>query len=500
MIFDILLNIPLLMIIFFLGIAMTISYYFSTKKITFREYAIGDKHLATPYLVGTVLMTAWGGGALLRMVEQVPTTGLYWIVLATLAGFHLWIISPLAKRMRPFMQHLSIAETIGSVYGTHPRVVAALSGICFSVVGLAIEIRVMSLAIGMCTTSTDHQLVALLAVCALVFYAMFGGIQALTFVNLFQLVMFNLIIPILAWLMFFKTGKPVAALLSFAKAHPKFQSSNLFIWDTKCIGMLSLALAYLVSYINPNIMQRIYMCSSSKQAKEAFAYAGQFSLGITGFIMLIGLCIFVGAPDVPITGIWDYVVADLPADFKGYLILGLVAITLSTGESYVHACSVLAGHDILASLRGHQKEGVPTSDTESLRVARKTAVLVGLLATIVSLYWTDLLALLQLGFSFSIPIVTAPLLLAIYGFRGTSRTALIGMGVGAVSMVLWNLWVEPRTGIHGSFFCMIANGLAMLIAHYGMRQTKGTGWVKPPKRYWKIKTSSGMPRLFFFFF
>ena len=96
----------------------------------------------------------------------------------------------------------------------------------------------------------------------------------------------------------------------------------------------------------------------------------------------------------------------------------------------------------------------------------------------VALYTSDLLKLMFLSFDFSIPIITAPLILALYGFRGTSRTALIGMGVGAGSIVLWKFLIESRTGVSGAFPCMLLNGLAMLIAHYRMEQPEGAGWVE----------------------
>ncbi|MDD9140209.1 MAG: hypothetical protein NQ127_04840, partial [Candidatus Cardinium sp.] len=78
-----------------------------------------------------------------------------------------------------------------------------------------------------------------------------------------------------------------------------------------------------------------------------------------------------------------------------------------------------------------------------------------------------------------VPIITAPFLLAVYGFRGTSRTALIGMATGIVAILAWNRWIKPITGINGAFPCMLANGLAMLAAHYLLPQPAGTGWFPP---------------------
>ena len=97
---------------------------------------------------------------------------------------------------------------------------------------------------------------------------------------------------------------------------------------------------------------------------------------------------------------------------------------------------------------------------------------------LLAFYHNDLLDLLKLSFTFSVPIVTAPFTLAIFGFRGTSRTALVGMATGALAIWAWNQWVKPETGMDGAFFCMIANGLAMMTAHYLLPQPVDAGWVE----------------------
>ncbi|WP_339044161.1 hypothetical protein [Cardinium endosymbiont of Tipula unca] len=43
--------------------------------------------------------------------------------------------------MKPFMRHLSMAETMGSVYGIIPRVVTALASIATSIAAIAIQIN-----------------------------------------------------------------------------------------------------------------------------------------------------------------------------------------------------------------------------------------------------------------------------------------------------------------------------------------------------------------------
>ncbi|MGI2298848.1 hypothetical protein ACRRVB_03625 [Candidatus Cardinium hertigii] len=71
------LNIPLCMVVSFLVLTLVVGIYFSRKTTSFRQYAIGDKQFATATLVATVLATAYGGGGLIRSVQQVHNLGLY---------------------------------------------------------------------------------------------------------------------------------------------------------------------------------------------------------------------------------------------------------------------------------------------------------------------------------------------------------------------------------------------------------------------------------------
>ena len=194
-------NIPLVMVIVFLLFTLGVGLYYSGKITTLREYAIGHKQFATPTLVATVLATLYGGGGLIRTVEYVHSLGLYWIVIALFDNICVWLISPLSLRMAPFMQHLSIAETMGAVYGKLPRMITALASIAKFIAVLAIQINVMTLAMSICMESVNPRMITILATAALIFYSTSGGIRAVTFTDVLQFITFAIIIPLLAWYM-----------------------------------------------------------------------------------------------------------------------------------------------------------------------------------------------------------------------------------------------------------------------------------------------------------
>ncbi|WP_339044771.1 sodium:solute symporter family transporter [Cardinium endosymbiont of Tipula unca] len=457
----------------FLMFTLAVGLYFSRKKTTFREYAVGNKKFATATLVATVLATAYGGGGLIRTVEQIHNCGLYWVFFAISTVFSIWIISPLADRMTPFMRHLSMAETIGNIYGKIPRVITALSSIASSIAIIAMQINVISLAINICESSLNHRLITTIATLILIFYSTFGGIRAITYTDVLQFVTFTVIIPILAWLMFQRIDKPVADIIPFLQTKEKFQLSSVFSWNINLVSIVALYLSSLVSYIDPPMMQRAYMASSSTQAKRVFRYAAILCFFLDIFIALVGITVFVSNPDLPIQDVWGYIMSNTPSFFKGLICISLVAMTMSTADSSLSACSVMIRHDVIEVFYDNQSDPSPNK----LLLTRLTSIIIGLLAMMMAFYSQDLLDLLKISFNFSIPVITAPFILATFGFRGTTKTALIGMATGAYTIIVWNKLIEPEADIDGSFFCMLANGVAMMIAHYWNKQPKGTGWV-----------------------
>ena len=98
----------------------------------------------------------------------------------------------------------------------------------------------------------------------------------------------------------------------------------------------------------------------------------------------------------------------------------------------------------------------------------------GMAALALALYTKDILKLVLLGANFYMPIVAAPLLLAIFGFRSSPRAVLIGMGAGIITVILWRIYFA-YTGLDSVIPGLAANLLCFIGSHYLLKE-KG-GWV-----------------------
>ncbi|WP_419241605.1 sodium:solute symporter family transporter [Cardinium endosymbiont of Nabis limbatus] len=484
-------NMSLFIVAAFLVLTLVVGVYFSRKKTTFREHAVGNKQFSTATLVATVLATLYAGCTLMSHVECIYEYGLWWVVLVLLDCFGLWTISKLAIRMGSFMEHLSMAETMDHAYGKYARIITALVGTCRCIIIITMQITVMSRAIGMCISLPDPYILPTLATLLLVFYSAFGGIRAVTFTDILQFITFSMIIPLLSWFMFVKVGKPISEILPILQSQAKFQFGTVFHFDTKLIALCSLTLTVLVSYIiQPQLIQRVYMSSNIIQAQKVFSYATIFNFVIMFFIILVPLFVFVSTPDLPKAESWGYIMAHIPPSFKGFLAISLFAMAMSTADSCLNASTVMITHDILQSIQTRKK----VNDAHQVKIARWTTLVLGLLAMILAFHCQDLLKLTYWVLDCAVPITAAPFILAIYGFRGTSLTALVGMATGLLTILAWNKWVEPAIGMDGSFLAAIANGLAMMTAYYLLKQPENAGWVGPDDTFKQMQQAHARKR------
>ncbi|AWN82304.1 High-affinity proline transporter PutP [Candidatus Cardinium hertigii] len=473
------------MVMAFLLLTLVVGLYYSRKVTTFREYAVGNKDFATATLVATLLATDFSGSSLLRDVQQTHVQGFLWILYLLPIPIGYWLLSPLILRMGPFMQHLSLAESISTAYGKMPRLVVALVSVIVNVISVTTQIIAITTAIEVCINLSGNSnakmiqcIITVIATLILILYSMFGGIRSVTFTDVLQFITFTAIIPLVTWFIFKSTNQSLGAVASILQKEPRFQLNSCLHID-KLLPIVALFLAELASYTDSTTIQRIYMASSPIQARKLFIYTGIFVFIILGFMALIALFLFVKAPTLPVNQIWPYIFANIPSVFKGLMAVSLLAMAMSTADSRLNACAVLVTHDIIGSIQAHK--GI--ADKYKLSLARYTVLIAGICAMLLAFQKRDLLSLLELIFDFSVPIITAPFLLAVYGFRGSSRTALIGMATGILTILAWNRWIEPSTGINGAFPSMLANGLAMLAAHYLLPQPAGTGWVPTDKIY-----------------
>lgn len=369
--------------------------------------------------------------------------------------------------MGEFLNNLSVAEAMENLYSsTTVRVITAASGILKSIGTMAIQFQVMSRMFTF-LLGIDSTVATIAAAAIVIFYSAFGGVRSVTITDVFQFIAFSIFIPTLGLIVFNHLKDPTQVVHTFA-TNPLFDFKTAIGWNMKSLSALALMLFYTIPDLSPAIFQRVSMAKDLTQVKNSSIYAA----GIMSLIILsvtwIAVLLLTDNSRLEPKQLVNYIVDHYAyTGLKGFVAVGIASMAMSTADSVLNAAVVLAVNDIIKPLRGKGFK-------ESLRMVRIFSLFLGVLGMLLAWYTTDILKLILIAGGFWFPIVTVPLLLAIFGFRSSKRAVLIGMAAGFIVVCIGRIF-DPFGGLDPLIPGMIANLVCYMGSHYILRE-KG-GWV-----------------------
>ncbi|MDF2964776.1 MAG: hypothetical protein K0Q51_164 [Rickettsiaceae bacterium] len=432
-----------------------------------REYAVGNREFSNPTIAATIIATWIAGSSFVMTVSEVYNKGLYFIIPGLSDGLSFFLIAYfIAPRMGKFLGKLSVAEVMGGLYGKEIRTITAISGIFPAIGNVAIQFTTIGLLLSNISGSSSI-LIILISSIIIIVYSTLGGIRAVTFTDIIQFFAFGVILPMVALLIWNKSNPK--DLLNILSNSPLFDYKEFFNYrNPSFISTFTLFFFFLIPGLDPAIFQRILMCKNVSQIARAFNIAGWFIIVLqTVIISSIGILLLANSDKILnaenlITYISDNY---LYIGFKGFFMVGITAMVMSTADSYLNSSAVLLSYDLCKTF------GVNLSEKNELQLARASSLLIGICALGLSLYSKNLLNLILHSYSFYMPIVSVPLLLAIFGFRISSKAVFIGMVAGFITVITLKLYPYVDSLIPG----MLANFVFLFISHYLLSEE--SGWV-----------------------
>jgi len=431
-----------------------------------RDFSVGNKDFSTATVTSTIVATWVGGGFMFYALKNIYTSGLQFIIVTTGGTLCLLFTGQvLAVRMGEFLNKLSVAEAMGSLYGSVVRFVTAVCGILGAMGYIAVQFQVMAKMLTLLLGFKGPS-VTIAAASIVIFYSAFGGIRSVLITDLLQFIIFSIFIPILALVVWNHLKNPTQVATTLA-TNPIFSFKEVIGWNPKFLSSLGLMLYFIVPGLEPAIFQRVAMAKNLEQVKRSFTYAAGLRLLIVLSVAWIAVLLLSDNPGLDPNNLVNYIITEYAyPGLKGLIAIGIASMAMSSADSDLNAAAVLAIHDIIKPFKSSWKE--------SMIMVRILSVCLGFFALLLALRTTDLLELLLLSSSFYTPIVTVPLLLAIFGFRSTTRAVLIGMVAGALTVGFWDK-LFGYTGINDVIPGMLANLVFFMGSHYILRE-KG-GWV-----------------------
>ena len=462
------LNVDIAIISLFLLVNLVTGFYSGRGIKTIKEYAVGDRNFRSATIAATIIATWISGSFFTVCISQTYKEGIWFLPAALGDVLSLIIIGYVfAPRMKEFFGSLSVAETMGNLYGRNIILITAVSSIAQAIAMTALQIKVFSTVF-----SHFFGFSSVYATCissfVVIFYSAWGGIKAVTFTDVIQFLTFGMFIPLFLLFIWHVFGEAEPIIESF-EHNPLLDWKQLIDWQNpKFFPNLVMLFWFLIPSFSSPTFQRILMTKNTKQIRSSFTVAAIGYFFIIFFICAIGILVLSINPTLDPNNIVMYMVDNYSfTGLKGITLVGIIAMVMSTADSWINTGAVIFAHDFCKPL------GIKFKN--ELLLSRVFSIFVGIFSLSIVFLNENLFKLFSLQANFYMPIVTVPLILAMFGFRSTSRVIIIGMCSGGLCAIIWSMYIQPSTGIDSVIPAMILNFIAVMISHYLLRERGG--WV-----------------------
>ncbi|MBQ9081641.1 MAG: sodium/proline symporter [Clostridia bacterium] len=441
-------------ILYFLAVlAIGIFFFIKSKNESEKDYFLGGKSmggLVSALSAGASDMSAW---CLMGLPGAIYLSGLgqVWISVGLIIGTILaWIF--VAPRLRVYAIHADDAITIPQFLTNRFRTKnSALRIICAVVFVVAYCIYMASSVVAcgeLFSTLTggviDKTMGMIIAAAVIVLYTMLGGFRAVCWTDFLQgmlMLAAVLILPIIA-LIFVNSGNLPDSFLPWvaeSENYYNFLSDGAFNW--KSISDILTGLSWGLGYFGmPHILVRYMSIKNKKEMRKSQIVGSTWTFLILVMASVLGLVAheFLGSSMEGNTNLVFVTVVRKIFDFGalafigGILISAVVAASMSTADSQLLASSSAFASDIYkAQIR---KEA---SDKEMVWVSRIVVIVVAIVALIIALTGSSIMALVSAAWSIFGAAFGPAILLSLYWKRFNYKGCAAGIVTGFVVSVLW---------------------------------------------------------------
>ena len=442
----------------FVTVNLAVGLYYSRGIKTFKAYAVGEGSMH-PWLLAATIAATWAtGSGFAAKIKEGFSYDIHAMMTGLFIALALFFVSCFVLRMGEFYGTTSIAGAMGRLYGRRVALVTAAGSFMCCAGKLACQLRIFSDVVAS-TLGLNPTVILLTLSTLMILYSVWGGIRAIVFTDLLQFVIMGLGMPIVLYLLYGYGGN-IAPSAYISENHGTISTFAKDVWQEFYSGFGKYSYFLMMGFVPP-LVQRCLVNRDLLQTRKAFRWATLGYAYIAILIILLGQMLATN----PIGLDKDDLLASMIKKysytaFKTSIACVIMAMALSSTDSYINTAA------ILLSELSHKK---------SLFSVRWFGVLTGVLSVGIAFFTQDrgLIAISWASFLFYAPVVPV-FLLALLGFRSSSRTALMAMMGGmlvTLGLKFGMSYILPVAISVGS----LANVLLMFGIHYGLREPGG--WV-----------------------
>lgn len=431
---------------------------------TFKDYAVADRNFSTPLLIATMFATNIGAGATVGIAGEVYHVGIVIIVACFGSAIHELITARyFASRFPKLKNMLTAGDIMGHYYGKPGKVITGIAGLAKCVGSIGVQIGAIGIALNQ-YLGINYGLGVVLAYGFVVTYSAFGGIRAVALTDAIQFAVLLIAIPMVCNFGLNQIGGYENLFSSLPKGH-----LSLFPTGENSYYYLILFFIYCLPHMNPATVQRLLIGKNEWQIKKSLYISAALMIVYFIVVGLVGLIALSLNPTLSPEGAFPFVIQELlPTGIKGIAVAGLLAIIMSTADSYLNIAGISFVNDICKPLFPSAK-----ALKNELMLARISTGVLGIGSIILVLKFKTILALGIWSMNFWIPIVLFPLFCALFDIKTHHKSFLHGASAGFLTVVIWEVFIRQYFNAEATMFAFAANGLAFWISHSYYKKKSG---------------------------
>ncbi|AWN81591.1 sodium:solute symporter family protein [Candidatus Cardinium hertigii] len=455
---------------------LVIGIYYGRDIKTFQAYAVGNRKMSTSVVAISLIATIYGARILNEGLDDCYRQGFErFMKLSVLIAAILYLFSRLIMpRMKEFMGHLSIAESMGSLYGSAARIITSLLGIVVSIALLTVQIKVgLEIITLLFPKIVPFQTYSTILLTLLIMaYATFGGARAVAITDVYQFLLFGLCFPLLIFVLLFST-EDLAAGWQKLTAVPQFNPNKMCTGHT-LTTLLSYFIYMSVLMLVPAYLQRFYMASSVGQAAKVLNKIAIIPCVIALLIFSVTAALHMHGDSIPSNqNVFHYILSlSYFPGMLGLLVTAIIALLMSTADSNLHVASVLFTHDLWPFITR-----VPKSRNGSLKIVRIVSTGIGMISLLLVFYTTSIFQLMCKVIYLYDPAVSVPFILACLGFRPRSFVVVIVMGLNILIATYFIFYQKQAVSHNHVILSMVVSAGSLFALHYLLPKRPHTGWI-----------------------
>lgn len=399
------------------------------------DFATGSKSYSSIMVFATLSAAFLGGGFTAGLAEKTYLFGLAYVV--GLWGFslkELLIAKYIAPKMERFHSACSVGDIMGQIYGDNAKIFTGIASflVCSGIIGAQFTAlgNFAHILLGV-----DHTLAIVIGAMIIMVYTGLGGMRAVVSNDSLHFCVMMLALPVV-----------LALGISHIGGVEKFSDvvAENYIKD---ISWSVVALVFLSFFFGetlvPPYVQRLLIGKDNQSTIKGNWWSGILSIPFFLMMGCIGLVAFTINPDLTASAALPFVILKtMPIGLKGLAIAGMIAIVMSSADSFLNAAAVAVSHDVIHPLLGKAAEN------KKLIVSRIATYAIALAGIAFSLHFTSSIDLLLQSYVFWTPIIIVPF---VAGVMGVERPAS-SFWLSAIAGVITVTTLQALNTGHNQFF------------------------------------------------